>query len=153
MAYSKSSQRSTIVRYYLNVIFFLERSIGPFLFFSIRLWMAQIFWHAGLSKIQSWSTTLLLFQSEYKVPYISPEIAAYLVTITELGCPILLVVGFATRLAVIPMLIITAVIQATYLCINEHLYWAMLLGLLLCYGPGKISLDFFFRRGKERKFG
>ncbi len=151
MAYSKVAKRSLIVRSYLNIIFFLEMFMGPLLFFFIRIWMAQIFWYSGLSKIQTWDTTILLFQNEYKVPFFSPEVAAYLSAGTELSCPILLVIGLVSRLAVIPLLIMTAVIQSTYQCSNEHLYWAMLLGLILCYGPGKLSLDFFFRRERPKK--
>ncbi len=113
--------------------------------------MAQVFWDSGVCKFQSWPNTLMLFKYEYKVPIISPDLAAYLATITELTCPVLLVMGFAARLAVIPMLIVTAVIQCTYLCLNEHLYWAMLLGLILCYGPGPISFDFLFRKWALRK--
>jgi len=151
MAYSKVAHRSIIVRSYLNIVFFLEKFIGPVLFLFIRIWMGQIFWYSGLSKIQTWDTTLLLFQNEYKVPFLPSDFAAYLTAGTELTCPVLLVIGLASRLAVIPMLIMTAVIQGTYQCSNEHLYWAMLLGLILCYGPGKLSIDFLFRRRRERK--
>jgi len=104
--------------------------------------MAKIFWYSGLSKIDSWQSTLYLFKDMYKVPHIPPELAAYLTTSAELICPILLFFGIATRLAAIPMLIITAVIDLTYLDILEHDYWAMLLGIILLYGPGEISLDY-----------
>ena len=137
----------------LLVIF--EKLGNPFLLLFSRLWIAQIFWDSGLSKIQSWDTTVLLFANEYKVPYISPELAAYLTVGAELICPVLLVIGLGTRLAVIPMLVITAVIQLTYLHANEHIYWAFLLGFILCNGPGTISLDFLIRHwfgSRERRF-
>lgn len=146
-----SSLLSRCVSIYMSLFFFFEKVMGPLLFLFVRIWMARIFWDSGRSKIQSWSTTLLLFQNEYKVPYISAELAAYLTTGTELICPILLVIGLASRMAVIPMLIVTAVIQSTYLCSNEHLYWAMLLGLVLCYGPGQLSFDFLIRKSSLRK--
>lgn len=146
-----TSQLSRCIRIYTTVLFFLEKRMGPLLFLIVRVWVARIFWDSGLSKIQSWSTTLLLFHNEYKVPYISSELAAYLTTATELICPILLVIGFASRLATLPMLIVTAVIQSTYLCSNEHLYWAMLLGLILCYGPGQLSVDYLIRKSILRK--
>ena len=146
MAYSKSTLRSFLLKAYLNISFLLEKFVGPLLFLLIRLWMAQIFWHSGLSKIQSWSTTLLLFKNEYKVPYLSPEVAAYLAAATELSCPILLLLGLASRFAVIPMLIMVGVIQLTYVQSTENFYWAIFLGLILCYGAGPLSLDFFFRK-------
>ncbi len=130
-----------IIAIYLKIIQLLEKYCLPILLFYIRFWMAKIFWYSGLSKIDSWQSTLYLFKDMYKVPYIPPEIAAYLTTSAELICPILLFFGIATRLAVIPMLIITAVIDFTYLDILEHNYWAMLLGIILLYGPGKISID------------
>jgi len=155
MAYSKSTRHAGFLSTYLSIIFFLENFIGPLLFCVIRLWMAHVFWYSGLSKIQSWSTTLMLFQNEYKVPFLPSDMAASLTVGVELSCPILLVLGLASRIAVIPMLIMTAVIQFTYLHSNEHFYWAMFLGLILCYGPGQLSLDFFFRKWvspKEREW-
>lgn len=146
MSFSRSVLRSSFIRGYITLMYLLEKYIGPLLVFVVRIWMARVFWDSGLSKIQSWPTTLLLFKNEYKVPLISPELAAYLATGVELSCPILLLIGLGARFAVIPMLIMTAVIQNTYLCSNEHLCWSMLLGLILCYGPGQISADFFIRK-------
>ncbi len=146
MAYSRSKKNLGIISIYFGLTLLLEKIMGPLLFFIIRLWIAQIFWHSGLSKIQSWSTTLMLFKNEYKAPFFSPDIAAKLVAGTELSCPILLAIGFAARLATIPMLIMTGFIELTYLHSHEHLYWALLLGLILCYGPEQISLDFFIRK-------
>jgi putative oxidoreductase len=125
---------------------FLEQYFSPIILLIIRLWMAHIFWFSGLIKISDWSTTLSLFQNIYNVPVISPTLAAYLATTTELTTPILLLFGFATRLATIPMLVMTAVIQFTYFQSMEHYYWAMLLGTLLCFGPGKLSIDYWLRK-------
>jgi putative oxidoreductase len=76
------------------------------------------------------------------VPIIPAEFAAILATATELSAPILLVLGFLTRLAAIPMLCMTAVIQFTYLDLIDHLYWAILLATIILYGPGRYSLDY-----------
>lgn len=146
MSLTRPKKSSIFVKLYLGVTFLIERGLDPFLLLAIRLWMARIFWNSGLTKIDSWGTTLLLFQDEYKVPYLPPDLAAYLATGTELVCPVLLVLGLMTRLSVVPMLIMTAVIQFTYLQANEHIYWAFLLGFLLCYGPGKVSLDYFLQK-------
>lgn len=119
---------------------------SPLVYFAIRLWMASIFWKSGMLKLQDWDTTILLFTDEHPVPYLPPEIAAYSAVSFELLCPILLVLGFATRLATLPMLAMTAVIQFTYLEHTDHIYWALLLTLLLLTGPGKISVDHLIRR-------
>lgn len=135
-----------LTRLIFSVFHFLERYGAPIILLIIRLWMARIFWYSGLVKISDWQSTIALFQYEYKVPVINPELAAYLAAATELTCPILLTLGIAARFATVPMLIMTAVIQFTYYNSNEHFYWAMLLATILCFGPGKISLDYWVRR-------
>lgn len=137
---------SLLFRLYARSTSFLEIVIAPLLFVIMRWWMADIFWSSCHSKLQSWSTTLLLFKNEYKVPCLPPDMAAYLTVIIECTCPILLVLGLAARFATIPMLVMTAVIQFTYIQSHEHFYWAILLGLILCYGPGPLSIDFFIRK-------
>ena len=64
---------------------------------SARLYIAQVFFLAGLTKIKDWDTTLFLFEEEYQVPFLSYELAAYLGTFGELVFPILLAIGLATR--------------------------------------------------------
>jgi NADH dehydrogenase FAD-containing subunit/uncharacterized membrane protein YphA (DoxX/SURF4 family) len=118
----------------------------------LRLWMAEIFWRSGLTKFASWETTVLLFAEEYKVPLLPPEIAAFMATATELGAPILLALGLGTRLAAVPLIVMTAVIQFTYLDRMEHWYWAMVLGQLLLRGPGLVSLDHLIQRLLARRF-
>lgn len=134
------------------VIHFLETFCAPVLQLIIRLWMANIFWNAGVVKISDWQTTLALFQQEYKVPFIQPDVAAYLAAMTELTCPVLLVLGIATRIATIPMMLMILVIQFTYLNSDEHLYWLMLLGTLLCFGPGRLSFDYLLKRRNDPYF-
>jgi putative oxidoreductase len=137
---------SLLLRLYARSTFTLETFISPLLFLALRYWMADIFWRSCHSKMQSWSTTVMLFKNEYKVPCLPPETAAYLTVITEFICPILLLLGLAARFATIPMLVVTAVIQFTYLQSHEHFYWAVFLGLILCYGPGPISIDYFIKK-------
>jgi putative oxidoreductase len=146
MATFKKSQSSFLVRSCNATIQSLDLFLTPVLLLGIRVWIAQVFWNSGLSKIQSWSTTIMLFENEYKVPLLSPEVAAYLTATFEITCPPLLVLGLGARLATLPLLVITAVIQFTYLNSPEHVYWAFLLGIILCYGPGQISIDALLKR-------
>ena len=108
-----------------------------------RLAIAGVFFRAGLTKITSWEPTVALFRDEYKMPVLSPEIAAGLATTFELGCSILLVVGLATRLATLPLLGMIAVIQLFVYpsAWPEHLTWASILLFLLTRGPGPLALD------------
>lgn len=125
--------------------------LADMLLLTMRLWIATIFWKSGLTKLQDWETTVFLFEEEYQVPIISPELAAYSGTFFELVCPVLLVLGLGTRLAALPLIAMTAVIQFTYLEHNQHYYWAFLLFTLLSFGAGRASLDAFVARYLAKK--
>ena len=75
----------------VGVLEFLQ----PVLDLGLRLWVAKVFFASGLTKIQSWETTLWLFEEEYMVPVLSPQIAAFMATSAELFLPVLLVLGLA----------------------------------------------------------
>ena len=115
--------------------------LQPFLLLGMRLWIASIFWKSGVLKIQDFDTAILLFTEEHPVPFLSPVIAAALGTFFELVCPVMLALGLGSRLATLPLLAMTAVIQFTYLDNIQHYYWAMLLITILIFGPGKWSAD------------
>ena len=119
----------------------LETVGWPLLLVVIRLKVASIFWKSGRIKFTHWESTLSLFRFEYKVPYMPSDLAAYFVTTFELICPVLLIFGLMTRLAAVPLLIMTAVIQFTYLDHSDHTYWAILLSVLILKGAGPLSLD------------
>jgi putative oxidoreductase len=108
-----------------------------------RLAIAGVFFRAGLTKLASWETTVQLFRDEYRVPLLSPELAAALATAFELGCPLLLVAGLATRLATLPLLGMIAVVQLFVYpsAWPEHLTWASILLFLLTRGAGPLSVD------------
>lgn len=120
--------------------------VGDGVLLGVRAMMAKVFFLSGLTKVEDWSNTLFLFAEEYHVPLIPPPVAAAMATAVELSCPVLLVLGLGTRLAVLPLLAMTAVIQFTYLNHTDHYFWGMLLGVLLCFGPGRLSADHLLRR-------
>jgi len=111
----------------------------------MRIGVGAVYWNAGLTKIASWQTTVVLFRDEYRVPLLPPELAAYMATAVELSCPILLFLGLAARLATLPMLAQAMVIQIFVYPEDwiEHLTWASMLLVILTRGPGAISLDRF----------
>ena len=121
----------------------LERLPMSLLQLAARVSMATIFWRAGQSKLANWDLTLQLFASEYKVPVLPPELAAPLAASVELTMPVLLILGLATRLACLPMIGMTLVIQTFVYPQSwvEHLTWMTFLLLLLSRGPGIISAD------------
>jgi putative oxidoreductase len=85
----------------------------------------------------------MLFEEEYKLPLISPELGAHLAAYAEHLFPLLLALGLATRLSALGQLAMTAVIQffvypAAW---PTHLTWAVGLLYLAGRGGGALSLD------------
>lgn len=119
---------------------------------SLRLFIAKVFFAAGLVKLDSWSSTLSLFEYEYNVPVIPFEIAAYMATAAEISLPILLIFGLFTPFAALGLFIMSAVIELfIYPGTTEHYYWLLLLGVLMTHGAGKLSLDHLGLKFLSRK--
>ena len=124
----------------------------PALDVGLRLFLANVFFKSGLTKIQTWDSTLYLFREEYKVPLLPPDFAAYLGTSAELAFPVLLAFGLFGRFAALGLSILNAVAAYSYYDSLsdagrlQHLYWGMLLAVLLVHGPGKWSVDGWFEK-------
>ncbi|HEU5047910.1 MAG TPA: DoxX family protein [Rickettsiales bacterium] len=125
--------------------------LSPAMMLVVRLWIAHVFFAAGLVKISDFSNTIYLFTNEYHVPLLPPVAAAVLATTFELSCPVLLTLGLMARLAALPLLVMTIIINFTYENLTEHYYWSILLGMIFFYGPGKLSLDYLAGKLYERK--
>ena len=111
---------------------------------AVRLWIAEIFFMSGLTKIKSWTTTIALFEDEYNVPLLSPEIAAYITTFAELLLPALLILGLMTPLSAFGLFCMTLIIEFfIYPDTTEHYYWLLLLCILFTHGGGKFGLDYW----------
>ena len=113
----------------------------------LRLAVATIFWNSAMTKLANWETAVTLFAEEYKLPLLPPEVAAYLAVSIELTTPVLLVLGLLTRPAALVLLGMTIVIEIFVYpqAWPTHIQWAAMLLVLLCRGPGKLSLDHLVR--------
>jgi len=122
----------------------LERFPLSVIQLAMRIAIAATFFRSGLLKINSWEFAVLLFRDEYQLPLIDPVLAARLATAMELGVPVFLALGLATRLATLPLLAMVAVIQILVYpnAWSEHLLWASILVLLLTRGAGMFSIDY-----------
>lgn len=125
--------------------------LAPLLDLGIRLLVAGVFFQSGLTKIASWSSTLALFENEYAVPLLPPEVAAYLGTGVELAMPVLLLFGLGTRFAALVLFVFNAIAVISYpdlgeVGLKDHQYWGLLLLVTLLHGPGKLSIDHLLRR-------
>ena len=121
---------------------FLAKYFAPILLLSLRIMIGLVFLKSGLTKISNFETTILLFENEYNVPVLSPAIAAYLATFFELTCSVLLMGGLLTKLATLPLIGMTLVIQFFVIQNPEHFYWLAILSTILTFGGGVLSLDF-----------
>lgn len=130
------------------------RTLGHLVDLAIRLEVAQAFFRSGLLKVSNWDGTLFLFHNEYRVPLLSPDVAALLGTFGELFFPPLLAIGLATRFAAFSLTVFNLVATISFwhvlhdneAALNSHLFWGLLLLVTLTHGPGKLSLDCLIRK-------
>ena len=135
----------------------LEIAANP-LDLAIRLYVADVFFKSALTKIEDWDKTLFLFEELYRVPLLSPAVAAALGTFGELVFPPLLALGLAARFSAASLSVvnITAVVSYWHVigqneaALMSHVFWGALLLVTLAHGPGKLSLDHWIRRWLER---
>ena len=118
---------------------------------AIRLWVANVFFKSGLTKLANWDGTLTLFANEYQVPFLSPTLAAYAGTATELIFPVLLALGLGTRFTAFALFVFNIFAVASYPDVGEvglkdHQHWGLLLLVPLLHGAGKLSLDHFLAK-------
>ena len=142
-----------------------ERIPYSLIAFIARFSIAAVFWKSGQTKIEGlaidlfsgtfelgWpllaDSTLPLFQSEYHVPLLSPEVAAHLAAFAEHFFPVLILLGLATRFSALALLGMTLTIQLFVYpdAYPTHGTWAAIFLLLMARGPGVFSLDHLLAR-------
>ncbi len=121
-------------------------ALQPLALLAARLYVAQVFFLSGLTKLRDWGTTVALFTDEYKVPVLSPQLAAFSGTAGELVLPVMLVLGLGGRFAALGLFVVNAVAVIALADIppaamQQHVFWGALLAGLAVFGPGKWSLD------------
>jgi len=133
--------------------------------FIARFSIAAVFWRSGQTKVEGFAVDLVsgtfvydnphladstvpLFSSEYALPLIPPETAAYLATFSEHVFPVLILLGLATRFSALALLGMTLTIQLFVYpdAYPVHGTWAAILLLLMARGPGVLSIDHLLAR-------
>lgn len=127
---------------------------------ALRLWVSWQFLKSGWLKLSDWDTTLFLFQEEYRVPLLSPSLAAVAATGGELVFPVLLAAGLSGRLAAAGLLAVNVVAVVAYAhvllgqgfeaALGQHYLWGLMLLTSMLFGPGMFSLDFLIERLRHR---
>ena len=112
-----------------------------------RAAMAGVFLLSGRTKVEGLlsvtDTAVSLFEDEYRLPLLPPDVAAHLAAYAEHAFPLLLVLGLGTRLSAAALLGMTLVIQLFVYpaAWPTHLGWATLLLYLVGRGGGSWTLD------------
>jgi putative oxidoreductase len=111
-----------------------------------RLYVAEIFFRSGLLKLSNFDGTVALFENEYRVPVLSPMLAAVAGTGAELVLPVLLALGIFSRFTGVAFFIFNAVAVYSYpdisdAGIKDHMLWGAMLAVIATVGPGRIAVD------------
>jgi putative oxidoreductase len=125
-----------------------------------RFSIAAVFWKSGQTKIEGLvidivsgnftlgvprlsDNAIFLFKEEYKLPLLPPELGAAMAALGEHLLPIFILLGLATRLSALGLLVMTMVIQLFVYpdAYATHGTWAAVLLYLMAHGPGKLSID------------
>lgn len=143
----------------------MEKMPNTALAFVARFSMAAVFWKSGQTKVEGFALDIVsgefqlgwprlsdnavaLFREEYKLPFLPPELGAWMAATGEHVLPALLLLGLATRLSALGLLGMTLVIQLLVYpgAYPTHGTWAAVLLYLMAHGPGKLSLDHWCSR-------
>src|SRR3990167_4824512 len=143
-----------------GAIALFERIPNTLVAFIARFSIAATFWNSGQTKVQGlgvnlvsgefqlgWpslsDSALALFQDEYKLPFIPPELAAPMAATAEHVLPLLILIGLGTRFSALALLGMTLVIQIFVYpgAYATHGTWAAVLLYLMSRGPGMWSVD------------
>jgi len=130
-----------------------------------RFSIAAVFWQSGQTKVEGFAVNFVssefflgwprlsesvvaLFQDEYQLPLIAPEVGAIMAAFAEHLFPLLILLGLATRFSALALLGMTLVIQVLVYpgAYATHGVWAAVLLYLIAHGPGKLSIDHWIAR-------
>jgi len=137
-------------RLVLARVFFLDGQ-AKFDGFPIPLKLGDV--HFSLTvPLQLKAEAAAAFIAHFGAMPMPPALAAHLVGYAELLLPVMLVLGFGTRIAALGLLAVTALIQVYVMpqaLWSAHVYWALLLLVLLSRGAGALSIDHFIRLARR----
>jgi putative oxidoreductase len=127
--------------------YFFSGIAWPYIELAIRLWIANLFGFFGFMQMLHWETTLAVASQENPIPFLGPNSAAFLGTAIYIVGAALLTIGFMTRYAAVPLLLLSFITQLRHTPFDTQLFWIALTGWFAIYGAGPISVDNLLRRG------
>ena len=133
----------------------LDKLQAPFALAS-RVYVSWVFLKSGYLKLSDWDSTIALFEYEYRVPLLTPHLAAIAGTAGELVFPTLLILGLFGRISALGLQAVNVLAVISYAhvlyqegfaaAIGQHYFWGYILLVLAVYGPGTWSLDQWLHR-------
>ena len=155
-----TTEAPKLVRLVTLALGMFERIPHNLIAFIARFSIAAVFWNSGQTKIEGFAINLVsgdfqlgwprlsesalsLFQYEYKLPFVPPELAAPMAAMAEHLFPLLILIGLGTRFSALALLGMTLVIQLFVYpgAYATHGTWAAVLLYLIARGPGMLSVD------------
>ncbi len=155
----------TLVRGFVSACAFIPYAVVALV---LRVAIARVFFLDGQIRVDGMPVSLDLhgFDFSFVVPLqvkaltytsfltgylplpVPAGLVAYAVAGAEFLLPILLVIGFGTRIAALGLLAVTALMQIYVMpeaLWSAHIYWASILLVLISCGPGQLSIDHFIK--------
>lgn len=148
-----------------RVIALMSSIPHSFIALLARFSIAITFWMSGQTKIEGLvldpiglqvqfgmpslsAGAIYLFENEYALPLLPPLLGAAMAAIAEHVFPFLLLIGLASRLSALALLVMTLVIQVFVYpdAFPTHGLWAALMLYIMSRGPGLVSLDHLLSR-------
>lgn len=136
-------------------------ALRSLLLLGTRLWVSWQFLASGWLKLTTWDNTLFLFNEEYHVPLLPPQIAAVVGTFGELFFPVLLVLGLFSRVGAVGLFAVNALALFSYWHVlggddfaaarGQHYLWGFMTLVIAMCGAGNISLDAWLERRNARR--
>ena len=128
----------------------IDQWLAPLFDLAIRLYVGWQFFKSGWLKVSNWESTIALFENEYKVPVLSPHVAAFMGAGGEVLLPVLLCLGLAGRFGAAGLFVVNAIAVISYPDLSDlgradHLLWGSLLLVLVFHGPGRLSFDHWLK--------
>lgn len=140
----------------MEKLYTFAKSLDTIILLIIRLILAYGFYIPAKMKIKDVGAIASWFES---MNYPFPVVNAYLATLTEVTGVVLLVLGLATRLITIPLMVVMLVAIFTVHLPNGFeagnngfeipLYYLILLAVLFVYGGGRLSIDNLLHKDKS----
>lgn len=128
-----------------------EKLAEPLFALALRYYVFCDMFMSGWLKVKDitngeWNRVVFIFEHEFKVPLLSPEIAAAGSIFNEVIVASMLLVGLFTRLSAAALLFMAIVIELTYISHLQHYLWIVMLTYLVIRGGGFFSLDNLIRK-------